>query len=368
MSKGKNVVEKHIDYSLLLVVIALVAFGFVMLYSTSVYTASVKYNDGMFYLRKQARNCVYGFIAMFLVIEIGYKRFCKFPRLIYLIGLTLCIAVIFVGTELNGSSRWLVIGGLSIQPSEIAKFTLIVFYATFISNHKIMLSRFKGVCIAIIPGLVVCFTVYNNLSTALILATIVVIMLYVAYKKTFPFIIIVAAGAAIAYVAIFMVGYRQDRIEAWLNPESSSKGYQTLQGLYAIGSGGLFGKGLGESLQKLGNVPEAQNDMIFSIICEELGVAGGIVVILMFLMLLWRLYQIAIHANTMKGAFIAVGIMAHISLQVILNIAVVTNLIPNTGVTLPFISYGGTSVLVLLAEMGLALSVSKDLKPEVEYG
>ena len=167
-------------------------------------------------------------------------------------------------------------------------------------------------------------------------------------------------AAAVAFLAVFLAleSYRLERLAVWRNPEKYEKGYQTLQGLYAIGSGGLFGRGLGESVQKLGFLPEAQNDMIFSIICEELGLVGASVIILLFLILIWRFFVIATRAKDLLGALIAAGALAHMMIQVILNIAVVTNTIPNTGITLPFISYGGTSVVFLLLEMGLVLSVS----------
>ena len=170
--------------------------------------------------------------------------------------------------------------------------------------------------------------------------------------------------AATGFLYIMAVPYRRQRLQIWFHPEQYEKGYQTLQGLYAIGSGGLFGKGLGESMQKLGFLPEAQNDMIFSIICEELGLFGAVCVILLFMLMIWRFMVIANNAKDLSGALIVVGIMAHIAIQVILNIAVVTNSIPNTGVTLPFISYGGTSVAILLTEMGLALSVSRSIRME----
>ena len=179
-----------------------------------------------------------------------------------------------------------------------------------------------------------------------------------AHPRYLPFLGIGAAG--IGFVAIFlsMESYRLERLAIWRNPEKYEKGYQTLQGLYAIGSGGLFGRGLGSSIQKLGFVPEAQNDMIFSIICEEMGLIGAVFVMLLFFILIWRFFIIASHAPDLEGALIASGAMAHMMIQVILNIAVVTNTIPNTGITLPFISYGGTSVMFLLFEMGLVLNVS----------
>ncbi|MEG1291986.1 MAG: FtsW/RodA/SpoVE family cell cycle protein, partial [Lachnospiraceae bacterium] len=184
--------------------------------------------------------------------------------------------------------------------------------------------------------------------------------------KYLQFILMGGAVVAFGVTFIMMESYRAERIMVWLNPEGNVKGYQTLQGLYAIGSGGLFGKGLGASMQKLGFVPEAQNDMIFSIICEELGLFGAVSVIFLFIILIWRLMIIANNAQDLYGALLVTGVLAHVSIQVILNIAVVTNTIPNTGISLPFISYGGTSVLFLLMEIGLALSVSKGIKLEQE--
>ena len=205
------------------------------------------------------------------------------------------------------------------------------------------------------------------MSSALIIVGIAFVMLFIASPKYSHYIILGVAGVTVILVYLFTgSGFRSERVAAWLDPESyaQGKGYQTLQSLYAIGSGGLTGKGLGQSVQKLGYVPEAQNDMVFSIICEELGLFGGIAVILLFLLMIWRFMIIANNAEDLYGSMIVIGVMAHISIQVILNIAVVTNVIPNTGITLPFISYGGTSVVLLLAEMGLVLSVSKRIKLE----
>ena len=198
----------------------------------------------------------------------------------------------------------------------------------------------------------------NNLSTAIIILGIAVILIFVANPQFLPFLWI--GGTGVGFIGIFLSleSYRLERLAIWRNPELYEKGYQTLQGLYAIGSGGLFGRGIGQSVQKLGFLPEAQNDMIFSIICEELGLFGAGMIIILFLILIWRFFIIAINAKDLLGALIVTGAMAHMMIQVILNIAVVTNSIPNTGITLPFISYGGTSVLFLLLEMGLVLSVS----------
>ena len=202
----------------------------------------------------------------------------------------------------------------------------------------------------------------SNLSTAIIILGIGAVLIFVASPKYAQFFWMAAAGIGFMAVFLALESYRMERLAIWRNPEQYEKGYQTLQGLYAVGSGGLFGRGLGESVQKLGFVPEAQNDMIFSIICEELGLFGAGFVLLLFLVLIWRFFVIASHAKDLFGALVASGAMAHMMIQVILNIAVVTNTIPNTGITLPFISYGGTSVVFLMLEMGLFLSVSSLVK------
>ena len=204
----------------------------------------------------------------------------------------------------------------------------------------------------------------NNLSTAIIILGIAVILIFIANPRFLPFIGL--GGMGIGFIGIFLSveSYRLERLAIWRHPELYEKGYQTMQGLYAIGSGGIFGVGLGNSMQKLGFVPEAQNDMIFSIICEEMGLTGAFLVILLFGLLIWRLMVIATHIPELFGAFLAAGVMGHIMIQVILNIAVVTNTIPNTGITLPFISFGGTSVMFLLAEIGLILNVSRHMKKE----
>lgn len=357
---------RYIDYTLLFMVIFLLGFGMVMLYSTSAYNATLRMGDSAYYLKRQMMAAALGFAGMFVCVKMDYHIFQKLSGLAYIGSLALCVLVIFLGSGKDDSNRWLRIGGLSIQPSEIAKVAVIIFLAAMVSRAPKQMRNFRY-CIRVIAAILPLFAVvaYTNLSTAVIIMGIAVIMVFVANPNYKPFFVI--AGVMVAAVVIFinMATYRQDRIQAWLDPESTDKGYQTLQGLYAIGSGGLFGKGLGESVQKLGFVPEAQNDMIFSIICEELGLFGAICVILMFILLLWRFMVIANHAKDMFGSYLVIGIMAHIALQVILNIAVVTNTIPNTGITLPFISYGGTSIAILLTEMGLALSVSKGLQVDM---
>lgn len=355
---------KYFDYNLLFIIIFLICFGLVMLYSTSSYTAVSKFGDAAFYLKKQVMAMMIGFAFMFMLASIPYTFWKQFAVLAYAASLALCGAVIVAGRNYNGSQRWLQIGPISFQPSEFAKIAMIVFLAAFIERIPKQMAKFSTiikVLVIIAPVLVI--IAVSNLSTAIIVAGIAVCMMFVASPKFSHFVALVLLGIGAVAVFIMIESYRLDRIKAWLHPETAGDdGFQTLQGLYAIGSGGLFGKGLGQSIQKMGFVPEAQNDMIFTIICEELGLFGGICVILLFLLMIWRMMIIANNAKDLFGALLVVGIMSHIALQVILNIAVVTNTIPNTGVTLPFISYGGTSIMFLMAEMGLALSVSKGIR------
>lgn len=362
--KKRSGSKKFIDYTLLLIIVCILGFGLVMLYSTSAYNATLKYGNSIYYLKKQVIAACMGFAVMYFCIKVDYHFFARFAGIAYLAATILCLAVNFVGSSSHGSSRWLNIFGVSFQPSELAKIAVILYLAVVISKRPMAMRTFQGnvkLLATILPIFLV--VAYNNLSTAIIIAGIAFIMVFISSPKTAPFLLGVLGLVALALVFVFGT-YRQERLQIWLHPEDFDKGYQTLQGLYAIGSGGLFGKGLGESIQKLGFVPEAQNDMIFSIICEELGLFGAICVILMYIMLLWRLLLIATNAKDMFGSYLVIGIMIHIALQVILNIAVVTNSMPNTGVTLPFISYGGTSIMFLIAEMGVALSVSKDAHVE----
>ncbi len=364
---------KYFDYSLLFIIIFLICFGLVMLYSTSAYDAQETFEDPAHYLKRQGMAFGMGLIGMFIISRIDYRRWRNMGNFAYLLSSVLCILVLIPGIGIvhNNSRRWLGIPNSSFefQPSEFAKLAVIMFLASLICRFPRKMNKFSAVLrvmVFILP--LFAMIAVNNLSTAIIVMGIGVAMLFVASPKYWQFLAI--GGVGILGIALFLVlpsaGYRGERVEMWLHPENFEKGYQTLQGLYAIGSGGLFGKGFGNSMQKLGFVPEAQNDMIFSIICEELGLFGAICVILLFLLLMWRLMIIANNARDLYGALVVTGILAHIAIQVILNIAVVTNSIPNTGVTLPFFSYGGTSVVFLMAEMGLALSVSRGIQFEPE--
>lgn len=362
-------IKRKWDMSLLVTVIFLVCFGLVMIYSTSSYEAAMKFGDSTFYLKRQLLATVLGIIVMFFTASFDYHRWGKYAILAY-IATIICIVLVLtpIGIEANGARRWIGVGSFSFQPAELAKLSIILFFAFFLSKKPNLVNKFSTsvamlIYAALISGLIVVIT--KNLSSAIIVMGIAYIMILVTSKKSRWFVFIaVLAFAAMVAVLFLAGGFRLERIRVWLEPEKYAQdgGFQTLQALYALGSGGLFGKGLGQSVQKLGFVPEAQNDMVFSIICEELGIFGGIAIIILFGFMIWRLMSIANNAEDLFGTLIAVGVLAHIAIQVVLNIAVVTNTIPNTGITLPFISYGGTSTVFLMAEMGLALSVSKGKK------
>ena len=347
-----------------------------MLYSTSAYEASVNYNgNDAFYFTKQAAISAAAFGLLLLFSQLDYHIFARFSKPIYYFSVGLLVATKVIGRTINGARRWIYIGPISFQPAELAKLAVILFLPCVIIKMGSRLSTWKGFLQTLAYGAVASFCTYvftDNLSTAIIIAGITVILIFIVHPKTAPFIGAFAAGAAVIALGVWLIAekvasssgsFRLRRIMVWLDPEAhaSQGGYQVMQALYAIGSGGFFGKGLGNSTQKLGAVPEAQNDMIFSIICEELGVFGAAMVILLFVFLLYRLFFIAQNAPDLLGSLIASGIFVHIALQVILNIAVVINLIPTTGITLPFVSYGGTSILFLMAEMTLALSISKQI-------
>lgn len=370
----KRKFHSYYDYSLLFLTLFLVCFGLVMIYSTSSYNASRDTGNPAFYLEKQAAFAVLGIVVMLVVSKIDYRFYIsKFPiikvkpvTLLYFMCIVLQICVFIFGKKINGSKRWIDFGPLGrFQPSELSKIAVIMFTSYIVNIAPRRLDKFRGflrVVVFIAPLIVL--VLIPNFSTALIMTATMIAICFVASRKKLYFIVSGLLGAGIGAAFIFGVSYRSTRIDVWRNVETHPKGYQILQGLYAIASGGIFGKGLGESMQKLGFIPESHNDMIFSVICEELGLFGAVAVILLFVLLIWRLFVIAINAPDLYGGLIATGVLTHLAVQVLLNIAVVTNTIPSTGIPLPFISYGGSSLVVLLFEMGIALSVSNQIKYE----
>lgn len=376
--RGQQNSDNFMDYSLLFIVLFLLGFGLIMVYSTSSYEANLDFGDSTYYLKKQLFATILGLIAMMVVANIPYHFWERFAVLGYVVSAVLILLIIPFGYEAGGAKRWLYIGPISLQPAEVAKLGMILFLASMICTMGKQIRGRKGFWMVLLtpaPIALMIWKITNNMSSAIIVMGIAVLMLFVSspeYKRFILLGLLTIAGAAIIVFAIVQMAanstdslnFRGERILAWLDPAAyaSGKGFQTLQALYAIGSGGVLGKGLGQSMQKLGFLPEAQNDMIFSIICEELGLFGGIAVIVMFILLIWRFMIIANNAPDLFGALLVVGVMGHIAIQVILNIAVVTNTIPNTGISLPFISYGGSSVMFLLIEIGLVLSVAKGIR------
>ena len=368
MAKGKTGKKekkiRYFDYNLLFLLIFLICFGLVMLYSASSYSASINFSNSAYYVKKQIIFYGIGTVVMIVMASIPYTFWKRWATIIYAVAIALCVVILIpgVGRSSHGQSRWIQVGPIGFQPSEAAKIAVIIFLAMMFERTYSKMGDFRTLIklfLLVLP--VVGPITWNNLSTAVIIMGIAFCMAFVASPKYSHFAVVLLAGVAFILLFIFGASYRGDRVNAWLHPETAGDdGFQTLQGLYAIGSGGLFGKGLGESMQKF-IVPEAQNDMIFSIICEELGLFGGVCIIVLYGLFLWRMLVICNNANDLFGALLVTGVMSHIAIQVILNIAVVTNTIPNTGVTLPFFSYGGSSVMFLMLEMGLVISVSRGI-------
>ena len=382
-SKRRKAVKKqavhYFDYSLLAIIIFLMCFGLVMLYSISSYEARTEYGDGMYFLKRQGIIGLGSILVMMWVSRLDYHMFSKYAAMSYWGSMLLLALVKFtpLGIEVNGARRWFRLpANQSFQPAEIMKIAVIIFIPYLICRMGNKVHTLKGSLGVVAWGGLAALGVYvltENLSSAIIVMGISCCILFVVHKKQKIFLWIAGGGLAVFVVGSYILGrllenstsFRLRRIIAWLNPEkyASTISFQTVQGLYAIGSGGFFGKGLGNGVQKT-VIPEVQNDMILSAICEELGVFGAIIILVLFGLLIYRLLFIAQNAPDLYGALIMTGIMSHIAIQVILNVMVVTNMMPNTGITLPFISYGGTSILFLMIEMGMALGISRRIKLE----
>lgn len=358
------------DYSLLFIVLFLVALGLVMIYSTSSYTAELKTGDAAHYLKRQGVFAALGIVAMFVVSRIDYHWWKRWS-LFFMYGIIgLLIIVLIIGTTSNGATRWIKIGPVQFQPSEVAKIVIILYTAHVSTIRAARIGDFKVmVKVLVLPMIAIALIASENLSTGIICAAIAVMIVFITSPKVKQFLLL--GGGVVAFMGIFLLiaSYRMERIKVWMHPEeyANTGGFQTLQALYAIGSGGIFGKGLGQSIQKLDFLPESHNDYIFSIICEELGLFGAACIIAIFALLIWRCMMIAMSAPDLFGALIVVGVITHIAVQAMLNIAVVTNSMPPTGVPLPFISYGGTALFFLLVEIGLVLSVARQIRIAKEY-
>lgn len=366
--ENTSVYRQRCDITALFAIILLVLFGIVMVFSSSYYTTSysAEYNYDMFYfLKRHSFMALIGLASMIFFITIDYRILKRYAYILYWIAVVFLILVLIIGVEKNGAKRWLVLGPINFQPSEIAKLGLIFALSRFISDH-IKLTNYSTnlfiACFLIMLPIVVLIGI-QNLSTCIIVVLIGASLIFVVSRKIWGYLVLGLVGCGIlAFILSF--GFRASRVEVWRDPFSdpSGVGYQTIQSLYAIASGGFFGLGLGQSRQKLGFIPEAHNDIIFAIVCEELGLFGALILMLLFAILIWRGLKIAMNAVDYFGSLVATGITVMIAVQVILNVAVVTNTIPNTGVPLPFISYGGTSLVIMMSAMGVLLNISKHYK------
>lgn len=361
------------DFSILLVVTILCAFGLVMIFSSSYYYAQhyagVDY-DGFHYLKRQVLYLAIGYPVMLLLSLVNYRSIEKMNVLAMLFSVLLLVAVLLWGDDLNGGKRWLNIAGISVQPSEIAKFGLMIFMCAYMSRHRDEMQSFRNgmlpmlFAIGLICGLII---LQPNMSMAIIVGFIGIVLLFLGGVDLKQ--LLVLGGIALFLFGIIAISadYRVARLLSFSDPEADPQGtgYQLLQSLYAIGSGGLFGKGLNNSYQKLLYMTYGESDFIFAILCEEFGFFGGVVIILMYAWIVFRGMVISMRCRNRFGSLLAAGISIVFGFQVFVNIGVVTGLLPTTGQALPFISAGGTSLLVFLAAMGVLLNISRDVSPRV---
>lgn len=382
----KKLGSSFYDFNIAFLILFACAIGLIIIYSASAYIAKSKNLESTYFLKKQLFSVICGAVAMFIVSKGDYKWFkfrVKLPMPRFLRGLfrrnsfviALPWVMLLIMTALqgytsffapvaNGARRWIKVSGQSFQPSEFAKFVVIIFGAYICQRKPKYINTFFGFIKAVSFVLpLLAFIAIENLSAAIIVGGIYGCVIFVNAKKTLPYLLLGVGIIALVIIGVKLKGgYRSARLEIHANVESSENGQQILQGLYAIASGGVFGKGLGGSEQKYGRVPEAYNDMIFTIICEEFGIFGGIAVIVLFGLILYRMFVVIMNAKDRFGALVGIGIMSQIGIQVILNVLVVTNNIPSTGVILPFISFGGTAIIIMLFEVGVFLSIARHIE------
>lgn len=369
--KDARLLRGRMDFTILLMITALCAFGLVMIFSASYYYAqhySGANNDSFYYLKKQLVYLLIGYPVMLLVSMIDYRIVERMRSLFMAVSLILLVAVLIWGQDLNGGKRWLPVAGITIQPSELAKFGLMIFMCSYMSRHRNEMNTFRFgmlpmlIAIGAIAGLVM---LQPNMSMAVIIGFIGVVLLYLGGCDIKQLLGLGVLAVIAVVVLAFAQPYRRARMTSFSNPENDplGSGYQLLQSYYAIGSGGFFGKGLNNSYQKLLYMTYGESDFIFAILCEEFGFIGGLIVILMYAWIVFRGIVISMRCRNRFGSLLAAGISIVFGFQVFVNIGVVTGLLPTTGQSLPFISAGGTSLIVFLAAMGLLLSISRDLNP-----
>ena len=365
-AKRKYIKPGGYDFTVMFIVLTLVLFGVVMIFSSSYYytMTSAKYHNDMFYfLKRQSIWAVLGISAMIFGMNVPYTFWRRFAKLCYWLSNAFLAMLPFSGIEAGGQKRWLGVGSLQFQPSEFTKIAVILYLSVYVIEHRKELANIKGFAKACLVLLIpVALIAVSNFSSALLVGLMGATILFVASPRVWYFGAAIAAAVPLGVIAILLpqFRYRLGRITTWLDPwaDPTGAGFQTIQSLYAVASGGLFGLGLGQSRQKT-FIPEAYNDIIFAIICEELGSVGAALVIMLFAVLIWRGIKIAMNAKDSFGMLVATGITAVIAFQSIINIGVVTNTIPNTGQPLPFVSYGGTSLLFLMAMVGILLNISR---------
>lgn len=362
-----------IDLTFMFLVLILLAIGLIMLFSASYASAYYETGNSFYYISRQLLFAIVGIIGMFVVANIDYHILHRFAFLIYIGTVFLLILVLFVHTR-EDARRWIPLGFTTFQPSELAKFAVVLIFAHLIStNYDRMKDPKYGVWpfLALMGIVVLLMLLEPHLSGTILILSIGIIMMVVGGTDLKWFMIgglLLAAAVVVIVLIPGVIPYAMSRIQHWRDPwiDPQGKGFQTIQSLYAIGSGGLMGVGIGNSRQKHLYLPEPQNDFIFSVVCEELGFIGATLIILVFVLLIWRGYVIAMRCRDRFGSMLAIGLTTQVGVQTILNIAVVSNTIPNTGISLPFFSSGGTALVMLLAEMGVILSVSRQTNLEKE--
>lgn len=363
--------KKPFDFWIFLTVLLLLSLGIIMVFSASAPTAYNVNHDVYYFLKKQLISAILGCVAMFVALNFDYHKLARFAPLLLVASIVLLILVLIpgIGKNTKGTWRWFYIGGQQFQPSELAKFAVILFFAHSLSKRRDQLQYFfKGLLpyllvIGIFAGLLL---LEPHLSCTIILILVAAIILFCAGAKIRHFVMMAVPVTAALALVVAVTPYMQKRVFSFLNPWNDLKGdgWQAVQSLYAIGSGGLFGRGLGRSLQKFLYIPEPHNDFIFSVLAEELGFLGVIAVLILFLIFIWRGIKVSMNAPDVFGSLLAIGITSLVAVQVLLNVAVVTSSMPPTGVSLPFFSYGGTSLMIFMAEVGVLLNISKQANYE----
>ena len=364
--------EGKLDMGFLSLVLILLSIGLVMLFSASYAYSYARFNNSYHFIIRQAIFAVVGVVIMFALSRVDVKVYRKMAIPLYVVSIALLVLVLALPPMVEGMDhkRWLVLGPITFQPSEIAKFAIITLFAHLIAKYHKRMDKFKFVMtlLLLLAGVCGLVVIETHLSATILILFIGVVLMIVGGLAV-KYIVMgagVAVGAVILVVVTGVVDYASSRFTYWLDPwaDASGSGYQTIQSLLAIGSGGLLGRGIGQSRQKYSWLPEPHNDFIFAIVSEELGLIGAMIIVILFCLLIWRGFVIAMHSPDKFSSLMAVGLSFQVALQAALNIMVVTNTIPNTGISLPFFSYGGTALIILLAEMGVVLSISRSANLE----